>query len=106
MNLIKTNPLLLSKVKTLKEVPFDFLTPENWMFNLDMSNCFTTLFNKSLSSSSLPAIIADKLTTLCISLNEYPNIRYQNSSHIAKAIATKLNQNLIDYKMVCIRKDS
>ena len=97
MELLKSNALLLSKIKTLKEIPFDFLAPENWLFHFDMSNCFSNLFSKT-SSSDLTEIMARKLTTLCITLNEYPNIRYQASSQLAKIIATKLNQSLIEYK--------
>lgn len=97
MDLLKSNALLLSKIKTLKEIPFDFLAPENWLFHLDMTNCLSSLFSKS-TSSDLTSVIARKLTTLCITLNEYPNIRYQASSQLGKAIATKLNQNLIEYK--------
>lgn len=51
-----------------------------------------------LSDHDHPALLARKLTTLCISLNEYPYIRYQNSSPYTRETARLLNENLTKYQ--------
>ncbi len=89
----------MSKIKTFKEIQFDFLVPESWIYHLDLTESLPTLFNNP-SDAAFPIAMAKKLATLCITLNEYPNIRFQKSSVIATNIANKLNSILQDYKRV------
>ena len=97
MELFQTNPLLLAKVKTFKEVHFNFLAPESWVYHLDIYDSFQRLYDQDIDKNC-PILYGKKLATLCITLNEFPNIRYQSSSPISKIVANTLNQTLLEYK--------
>lgn len=96
MRLFEDNPLLINRMKTLKEVHFDFLTAESSVFHLDQPDAMIRLFARP--DTSFSTLIGRKLATLCITLNEYPNIRYQSSSTFARTIATTVYQVLTEYK--------
>ena len=97
METLQNAPQLLSKVKTLKEIHLDFIAAESNAFHLDMKNCLTKLHGSS-PDHQLPQEIARKLATACITLNEHPCIRYQESSPVAKEVAVALNEILKNYR--------
>lgn len=97
MTLLQGNPLLCSRIRTLKEIHMDFISAESNVFHLDMPNTLGSLFG-SPSDHLCPSNMARKLATLCISLNEYPSIRYLGSSRYAQETATVLNRLLTDFK--------
>jgi len=97
METLQNAPNLLAKVKTLKELSLDFIACESGSFHLDMKNCLPRLFGNS-PDTHLQQLIAKKLTTVCISLNEHPSIRYQAGSKIAQNIAHALDENLKAYR--------
>eukprot|EP01006_Ploeotia_vitrea_P015195 TRINITY_DN42630_c0_g2_i1.p1 TRINITY_DN42630_c0_g2~~TRINITY_DN42630_c0_g2_i1.p1 ORF type:complete len:493 (-),score=39.22 TRINITY_DN42630_c0_g2_i1:13-1425(-) len=45
-----------------------------------------------------PALVGRKLATLCITLNEYPFIRFQSTSAYAREMAQSLNNTLTNFK--------
>jgi syntaxin-binding protein 1 len=94
---IQSNSLLVSKVKTFKEISFDFLSVESSVFHLDLTNSLDMLYGVS-ADSTFPAMLGRKLVNLCVTLNEHPCIRYQGSSPFSRDIATSLHQGLLAYK--------
>lgn len=101
---IKTCKPLIKRLKALGEVNIDFITNEIRAFHLDMKSSFAPLFqslsapnDNQGSTSTLIDSIAEKLVTLCASLNEYPHIRYRASSKIATPLATAFHHKLTAY---------
>lgn len=84
---------LLKRVKCLQEVNIDFLAKEQRAFSLDMSGTFQHFYLRR-GASPLEIQLADKLVTVCATLNEYPHIRYKQSS----AVCTSLS-NIFHLKM-------
>lgn len=84
---IKTCKPLLRRVKCLVEINLDFLAVQERAFTFDMRSAFCELYTKR-SSSPAEAAMADKLVTVCATLNEYPHIRYRDSSSMAKSLAS------------------
>lgn len=94
---IQSNPLLVSKVKTFKEIYLDFLSVESSVYHFDLPNSLEKLYGVS-ADSSFPAFLGRKLVNLCVTLNEHPCIRYQGTSPFSRDIATSLHQGLLAYK--------
>jgi syntaxin-binding protein 1 len=94
---IQSNPLLVSKVKTLKEVYLDFLSIESNVFHFDMPNSIERLYGVQ-ADTSFPNTLGRKLAHFCISMNEHPCIRYQGSSPVSRDIATALHQTITAFK--------
>lgn len=94
---IQQNALLVSKVKTFKEISLDFIASENNVFHFDSSDCLEKLYG-TVKDSSYPTMLGKKLANLCITLNEHPSIRFQGSSAYAREIATVLHQTILQYK--------
>jgi syntaxin-binding protein 1 len=63
------------------------VTSESNVFHFDMSTSLTRLYGEP-TDPNCPLQIGQKLATLCITLNEFPSIKYQISSPYATAIAT------------------
>ena len=86
---IKSCKNLLKRVKNFAEVNLDFLAKESHSFHLDMppKTCYRSLYNRTVNASSTSLIIANKLVTVCATLNEYPHIRYHSSSSPCTEIA-------------------
>lgn len=96
-SIIQNNALLVSRVKTFKEINLDFLATDSSLFHFDMSNAVEKLYS-SMPDPAYPALLGRKLANLCITLNEHPCIRYQQSSGCAKEMASTLHQTLMAYK--------
>lgn len=96
MDLFKSNPLLISRIKTFKEIHLEYLAVESFAFHVDTSNALARLYGRA--DEALPLTVGRKLASMCISLNEFPNIRYQASSPAARAIADTVNRALTAYK--------
>jgi syntaxin-binding protein 1 len=93
---IKACKPLLKRLKGLVEVNIDFLAKEERAFTLDMRGDAFTSFYLRKGHQKYEQAIADKLVTVCATLNEYPHIRYKNSSNICTSLAatfhTKMDQ--------------
>ena len=97
MEMLQSSPSLLGKIKTMKEINLEFMVAESNAFHFDLKQCLPLMYGQS-PDHALPGIVARKLATLCISLNEHPCIRYQGNSKYAQMIATGLNENMKAYK--------
>lgn len=97
MTMLQGNPHLCSRIRTLKEIHMNFISAESNVFHLDMPDTLSRLFGNA-ADPQCPSVIAQKLATLCITLNEYPSIRYLGSSRFAQETATVLNRLLTDFK--------
>mmetsp|Transcript_122692 Transcript_122692/g.346890 ORF Transcript_122692/g.346890 Transcript_122692/m.346890 type:complete len:627 (+) Transcript_122692:18-1898(+) len=96
-NVIQANPLLVSKVKTFKEIPMNFIAMETSVYHFDMPDSLERLYSTS-PEPGYAAQLGQRLAHLCITLNEHPSIRYQESSPFAREIATTLHQTMVQYK--------
>ncbi len=96
-NLLQSCPKLVSRVKTLKELSLEYLAVEANSFHLDLKTCLPMIYGSS-PDPMLSNIVARKLSTMCISLNEHPNIRYQGSSKFCKAVALGVHEYIKAFK--------
>lgn len=96
LNQIKMCKQLLKRVKALSEINIDFLAVEQRSFTLDMRETFSSFY---LRKQATPAElkIAEKLVTLCATLNEYPHIRYKNSSAICTSLASVFHLKMDEF---------
>eukprot|EP00727_Mastigamoeba_balamuthi_P010299 m51a1_g5892 putative sec1-like family protein (645) ;mRNA; f:529751-533189 len=98
-------------VKSLKDFNLDFLAVEPRVFHLDSPMSFQNLY--SPESKSIPAevtSIASCLVSLCLSLNEYPYVRYERHERnfpemIAKAVQLELDK-LVERKAYTPRQEN
>ncbi len=91
---IKACKPLIRRLGAFSEINIDFIANEDRAFHFDMSSSkvFSKLFQLQAAGHN-PAHdeIADKLVTVCATLNEYPHIRYRASSNVASSIAHLFN---------------
>ena len=62
------------------------MTAESNVYHFDMNTALTRLYGEP-TDPQCPLVIGQKLATLCITLNEFPSIKYQISSPYAQTIA-------------------
>lgn len=84
---IKLCKPLLKKLKGLVEINADFLVKEERTFSLDMRDSFPAFYLRK-SNTPVELLVAEKLVTVCASLNEYPHIRYRRSSASCSSLAS------------------
>lgn len=88
---------LLKRLKALNEANIDFLAKEMRAYHFDMRRAFKDVYVRS-GRSKIEYRMAEKLISICSTLNEYPHIRYAKESPSAQALAktldVKLNQFL------------
>lgn len=96
LNQIKMCKPLLKRLKSLVEINIDFLAKEERAFTLDMKDTFTSFY---LRRQNTPAelAIAERLVTVCATLNEYPHIRYKQSSGICTSLASVFHLKMDEY---------
>ena len=97
MTALQSNGLLVGRTKTFQEINVNFLSVESNVFHLDMPDALARLYG-STPDPQCPTSMGQKLATLCITLNEYPCIRYLGSSPYCRAVATVVHQTLTQYK--------
>ena len=78
---------LLKRVQALSEINIDFLAKEERAFTFDMHDAFGTFYLRK-GASPIELEVASKLVTVCATLNEYPHIRYRQSSAICTSLAS------------------
>lgn len=96
-NMIKACKPLVKRLKALTEVNLDFIANEMRAFHLDMDSSFSQLYKPNSSSKLTENIIAEKLVSVCASLNEYPHIRYKVSSKLCASIANIFHQKFTEF---------
>lgn len=96
LNQIKQCKHLIKRLKALSEINVDFLVKEQRAFTLDVSIPFSSYF---LRTSGVPAevALAEKLVTICATMNEYPYIRYKQSSGICSSLATVFKMKMDEF---------
>jgi syntaxin-binding protein 1 len=88
LNEIKACTQLVRRVKSLLEVNIDFLAREERAFTFALpSDTFASIYLRQ-SHTPIEVDIAQKLVTVCGSLNEYPHIRYKNDSAVCTSLAS------------------
>mmetsp|Transcript_31839 Transcript_31839/g.36230 ORF Transcript_31839/g.36230 Transcript_31839/m.36230 type:complete len:713 (-) Transcript_31839:184-2322(-) len=94
---IKACRPLVKRVKCLTEANIDYLAKELRGFHFDMRKSFHDIYLRK-GRNKIEGRMAEKLISICSTLNEYPHIRYANSSPaatvLAKSLDLKLNQFL------------
>lgn len=93
---IKQCKHLIKRLKALSEINVDFLVKENRAFTVDIPIPFSNYFLRS-SSGPAEVPIADKLVTLCATMNEYPYIRYRQTSGICSSVATLFKMKMDEF---------
>ncbi len=97
MSKLKTQVTLLQKVKTFKELNLEFLAIESHCFHFDAPETFGEIYG-GLSDRSAQNRLVSKLLTTCVSLGEFPAIRYQLGSMRSKQVAEGLQAELEKYQ--------
>ncbi len=97
---IKACKPLIRRLGAFSEINIDFIANEDRAFHFDMasSDVFSQLFQLTAAGHT-PAhnAIAEKLVTVCATLNEYPHIRYRASSSVASSIAHLFNSKFNNF---------
>ena len=93
MNRLGSNAAFLQRVKTFKEINMNFLATESSAFHLDMPRCLPALFSTRPDNAVIEEVV-HKLVSLCVTLNEYPHVRYNQNSVLGARIATLVQDAL------------
>ena len=64
-------------VRTLREINVAFLPYERQVFTLNYKDTFRMFYGKSANRTAYLDRIAEQLATVCVTLNEYPSVRYR-----------------------------
>ncbi len=97
---IKACKPLIKRLRALGELNIDFIANQSKAFHLDMKapEYFAQLYRPSHGDASWTEhAIAEKLVTVCATLNEYPHIRYKASSRIGTSIAKLFNDKFTKF---------
>jgi len=94
---IKACKGLVRRLKAFGEVNIDFLCTEMRNFHFDMKSCFKHIICDNDSPTSTQHLIAEKLVTVCASLNEYPHIRYRETSKFCTVLAQLFHHKLKEF---------
>jgi hypothetical protein len=101
MDLIKGAPSLLKHVKSFVELNVDFVAAESRVFLLEQSSNISTIqrlyFPVDNTSLSLTlSEISKPLVSLCITLQEYPHVRYASigKGGLCKGLATFFDSDM------------
>lgn len=102
-NRIAKAPTLGRKIRTLQEINIAYLPLEMQVFSLDSQDALEHLYshNPTIVKDKRTACvekIAEQLATLCVSLGEYPSVRYRSASQLSLDIAQALVSRLDHYK--------
>lgn len=94
---------LAKRIRSLKEIDIAYLPIEMQVFSLDNREALPHLYshNNSVVREKRPPCveqIAEQLATLCLSLGEYPSIRYRSASELSCDVAQALMDRLREYK--------
>ena len=96
MHQIKQCKQLVKRLKAVAEVNVDFLMREQRSFVLDMNDPFASLIRGG-GMSPTEMKMAEKLVTLCATLNEYPYIRFKQKSKVCSSLADLFKMKMDEY---------
>jgi len=98
MNLIKEHPALLNKLKSFVELNVNFLAFESRVFLFDQADSIQRLYfpTDHTRLSVALATIAKPLVSLCVTMQEYPHVRYAatGKSALCRGLATFFDQEM------------
>lgn len=98
---IKSCKPLVKRLGAFCEVNMEFIPNQTCAFHLNMKHpsYFSQLYRNPASGGASPVdlMIAEKLVTVCATLNEYPHIRFRESSRVAKSIARIFSQKFTEF---------
>ncbi len=109
MDLLRSNADLLSRIKTIKGVFLEYILLEASTFTLKMESAFNALYspkyelecrqsydekNAIVSLESTLSCIANRLVTVCVTLCEYPYIRYPKDQRQAERLARLFHERM------------
>ncbi|MES1919696.1 Syntaxin-binding protein 1, variant 2, partial [Bonamia ostreae] len=94
MEMIRRNTRLVEKLSTLKEVNIHFFVEEDRVFSLRRASLQTMYpISKKRTAKELKDI-AKGLASLCLTMNEFPYVRYMKSSECCENIARYFNDKI------------
>jgi syntaxin-binding protein 1 len=93
---IKRCKQLIKRLKALSEINIYFLAKEERAFMLDMRSSFRQFYLRSAPTTK-ELSIAEQLITVCATLNEYPYVRYRQSSGIASSLASLFHLKMEEF---------
>lgn len=93
---IKACRPLLKRLKALAEINIDVLATEERAFTLDMRNSFGSFYLRT-GSSPVELKMAEQLVTACATLNEYPHIRFKQSSAVCTSLASVFHLKMDEF---------
>jgi len=96
MSMIKRCKPLLAKVANFAEINVDFLATESHAFHFDMppTVCWRSLYGRCVGASEVSVRIAEKLVTVCATMNEFPHVRYHQSSAACTEIGAVFHEKM------------
>jgi hypothetical protein len=89
-------PNFLQRVRTFKEINMNFLATEAFSFHLDMPESLPGLF-KARPDPAIQEEVVNKLVALCVALNEYPHVRFNQKSVLGARLASLVQDGLNDF---------
>lgn len=92
---IKTCRPLVKRLKALGEINVDFLAKEERAYHLDMRSSFAPIYLRT--ERKIETYIAEKLVTVCATLNEYPHIRYPKESASCNVLAKMFHRKMDEF---------
>jgi len=105
MDMIVKCSNLLPRIKTMVEFNLNFLAYEQRVFHLDSPYTLPKLFPNC--NTELLHEVADKLLSLCVTLGDHPNIRFQaNSLQLTEQLSTILNGKLSKFTQLTRKKNT
>jgi len=95
MEMISKSAGLIPRIKTFCELNINFLLKENDLFEFGYTPNLSLYLPKK--STTWCEVFAEKLLTVCCTLNEYPYIQYYGNSYYCKEVAVSLNKMMSDF---------
>lgn len=93
---IKSCTPLLKRTKALAEINVDFLAKEERAFHIHMREAFSSFYLRK-ATTPVERKLAERLVTVCATLNEYPHIRYKQSSAISNSVAMVFKSKMDEF---------
>ena len=93
---IKQCKYLVKRLKGLSEINLNFLSKEERAFQLEVPNAFKSFYLRN-GASPIELDVAEKLVTVCATLNEYPYIRYRQSSGACSSLASLFHLKMDEF---------
>jgi syntaxin-binding protein 1 len=107
MDIVQGCQVLVDHLQTLTELNLDFLAVEERFFSVNRPDALARVFSPDSSSDAMKAElheIADRLATVCATLNEYPIIRFMETD--ADSECAKLLGVFVKKRLDALRKGS